>query len=366
MTGDLLQNGEPKRLTCHAGRWFLEVERLVAIDANLFQPQLQRLEGVDAVLGFLKKNPNAESLLCGTQQLLKSTTLDEVRSFENVDGEWVPSAISPVYIKQLTHGRNGNAQQSSAQELSQLRAELLLLRASHERLKERVMDLERKFEQMRVSLRVQPDFSQGEVQILQSGQPRPDVVPRGEGADLRTGSRVRPAEAPQKPASAPAATKPAGHALTLPGADKLIEGLKTLLGDAVAVRKVEPTTSLDGPFEGFWSSRLADETGAQVGAILANLPCLVRLGGELMMLPESEIQQQIRDCQPSEDSVAAMSEVCNALAGVFHEVPGNPQVKNTYLEPHRSDGLSWLDGAKQVAELHVESGGILLLLVREA
>ncbi len=386
MPGDLLQTGEPKRLTCHAGRWFLEVERLVAVDANLFEPRVQQLEGAQALLGFLKQSPAARSLLAGTHELLKSQLSDTTRSFVNVNGEWVPSQLSPAYIRQLTHKQHSDPQRSRPQELNNLRTDLLLMRASQERLEERLARLERMVHNARPLTNVLPQdltrLGAEQPATQKSAEKPPSESPRVEDSIASMAEQfvqaptLSAAQAPELGKQATTSTRQRstrpeanaaahGRKLALPGTAKVSECLKTLLGDSVSLRKVPPTTNYKGDLDGFWISSLRDDEGKMVAAILANLPCVVQLGGELMMLPESELDQQIAQKTPSEDTIAAMSEVCNTLTGIFNQIPGNDHVRSDYLEIHGPAHAAWLESAKRVVEFDTGSDGVLLLISPE-
>jgi hypothetical protein len=56
ITGDLLAAATPTRLVCRRGSWVLEVERLVSIERNVYQPRTQRLEGSEAILQHLQRS----------------------------------------------------------------------------------------------------------------------------------------------------------------------------------------------------------------------------------------------------------------------------------------------------------------------
>ncbi len=390
MPGDLLESGEPKRLVCHDGRWFLEVVRLVAIETNLFQPHVQRLEGADAVLGFLKKSARGGSLLSGTQQLLRSPTLQESRSFENVDGEWIPSAISPSYIKQLTHGGKRTDDPEGREEVQALQSELLLLRASHQRLKERVLELEKSLTKLNVPALLPGAMAQGDVRIDHTGdamvggnrtvggqppelqqvgalgamprEPDPTDPTHSTAAAATPARSVRAEPAPDKKQ---ARRHDKSSALQIPPIEQLVRSLHTLLGTQVEIRKVPLTVDYTRELENYWMAKLNTDDNAPLGVILANLDAVVQLGGELMMLPDAELQHQLSQQEASEDAVAAMSEVCNALSGTFSEHPGNARVRSTYLERHELDNALWLKGATDVVQLEVGSGGLVLLVMRK-
>jgi hypothetical protein len=125
---------------CQRGVWLLELVKLVPIDRNVFQPRVQRLEGADAVLQHLKRSGDSPALAASAAQLMRSARSDEDRAFDAVDGEWVPGELAPR--REVERPSSIPPGRAHAGELAELRAELLVLRAAHERLRERVQRLE--------------------------------------------------------------------------------------------------------------------------------------------------------------------------------------------------------------------------------
>ncbi len=140
ISGDLLTSATPQRLLCRRGTWVLELVRLVAVDRNVFQPRVQRLEGAEAVLQHLKRSGESGTLAAAASQLMRASRADDERAFDAVDGEWVPGEISARRDSARPSASPPGA--GSAAEVGELRAELLVLRAAHERLRERVQRLE--------------------------------------------------------------------------------------------------------------------------------------------------------------------------------------------------------------------------------
>src|SRR4051812_37333193 len=127
IAGDLLTTATPARLLCRRGTWLLELVKLVPVDRNVFQPRVQRLEGAEAVLQHLKRSGDP-ALAAAAGQLMRGARSDEERAFDAIDGDWVPGELGPRRDGHRPSSMPpGNSQ---AGEMAELRAELLVLRAS--------------------------------------------------------------------------------------------------------------------------------------------------------------------------------------------------------------------------------------------
>jgi hypothetical protein len=137
-SNDVLGRATPTRLICRGGRWLLELTRLEAVDRDVFQPRLQRLEGAESILAALRRSEDNQQLASGAAHLMRSRH-DDDRAFDAGDGDWVPSDSPDVGAEP----REAELVSSDlARTLVELRAELVVLRASHARLRERVIALE--------------------------------------------------------------------------------------------------------------------------------------------------------------------------------------------------------------------------------
>lgn len=136
ISGDLLGSAVPARLLCHRGSWVLELVKLVPVDRDLFQPKVQRLEGAEPVLQHLKRNGDSPALAAAAAQLIRAARGDEERAYEAIDGEWVPADV----IKR--HGTARPSAPPAGDELLELRAEVAELRASQQRMLEKLAELE--------------------------------------------------------------------------------------------------------------------------------------------------------------------------------------------------------------------------------
>ncbi|HET9954050.1 MAG TPA: hypothetical protein VFQ61_06085 [Polyangiaceae bacterium] len=317
--------------------------RLVAVDSHVFQPRKQRLEGSEAILSHLKRHADSGNLVQGAAHLMRAARSDEERSFEAVDGEWVPVQAAPAD----THSEP-NAKQRAALEnvIAELRAELLMLRASHQRLRERVATLEARIE----------------------NAPLPEK--KSARAELATPARLSEARSARTEVkSATAAHKPAEPLSELglaPQSDRDLLGvLADLLGEDSGYAQIQraiPESYLQRL--GMYVSLLVDESGREVGAIVSHVACTAELGGRLAGLTPEERHQQARSGELSETVTQAMSEVCNALAGVLARSAKSPGVRCTPLEAFDPDRLGWLGEARQRLCLSKPDGGAFWVLGR--
>src|SRR5690606_454755 len=139
MRGDLLSGGVPKKSNCQNGNWTLEVVRQVAVERNVYRPHVQRLEGTDAILGYLKRSAQFQALADAASGLLAQK--GESRSYDVVNGEWVQSVLAPSYIDELKRQHRVAAQSSQRVRLLEVRAECVRLRHVNAQLLTRVEQL---------------------------------------------------------------------------------------------------------------------------------------------------------------------------------------------------------------------------------
>jgi hypothetical protein len=131
----------PSRLICRRGRWALELTRLVPVDSHVLMPKRQRVEGNEAILSQLKRAGDSGALAHGAAQIMRAARSDEERAFDAVDGEWVPSQGSRLQ-QEVANDVPAPQRRDFESALAELRAEILILRGSHQRLKDRVAALE--------------------------------------------------------------------------------------------------------------------------------------------------------------------------------------------------------------------------------
>lgn len=345
MRGDLLSGGIPKRLLARDGRWSLEVVRQVAVERNVYRPHTQRLEGSDVILGYLRRTAQFAALAHGAAELLGNSTPDS-RSYEVVNGEWVQSVLAPSYIDELKRQHRAAAQRSQHVQLLEVRAECVRLRHANAHLTTRVDELQEQFKQLAALVEElkarEPVVIQAPPPVIEAPLPEP-VLP-----------------SPQEPVDAEAAELPK---LRLPRAQDFIRCIEQLIGSEVTAKEVH--TEFDvASGEKMYISPLIDDSERLVGAIVMDLRSTVFLGGTLLMVPEGELNTQVRTRAPSEDSVAASSEVCNALSGSLNNVPDNAHIRTKYLETLNPADYPWLRKPRVHMLLEDSLGGQVFIACR--
>lgn len=337
----------------------LEVVRLVPVERNVFQPRVQRLEGMEAVVQYLKRNGDNGPLAAAASQLMRLSRADDDRFYDAVDGEWIPGEPGT---------RPGSVRPSAPPpvdtgEVVELRAELLMLRVSHERLRERVQRLE-------------SQISRSGTHDVLSVLPTPAVVmsrpPEAFASSLKQGNAPVPSEALAAPppvvhGDAPAlrSRARAGSAMKLPPGPAINACLQGLIGGGSEVREKRPVNFVPSELGRCWMSRLIDEAGVEVGVIVADQPATATLGGALIALPAHEIAEQRSNETPSPDVVGAMSEVANQLCETINAQAGGAQVRVKPIEELATGSLEWTSSASGALELELADGaGRLFLFAR--
>ena len=355
-TGDVLTSTSPARLLCRRGKWILEIVRFVAVDRNVFQPRTQRLEGSDVILQHLKRGEHA-ALAAATGQLMRGLRADEDHSFEAVDGDWVPDATRSRDSQAPGPNNAGpNAAANTASEVAELRAELLILRVSHDRLRERV-------------LRLEAQLATGEVRINAQAATALDSLSLPKVQDAPRAARPAPEPAPEPKAEpvakapenigtdataiSPGLERPSEPRIKFPALAALNTCLHALIGDQVGLQEAKHVTFAPKPDDPHWISPLIDEEGVEAGAIVVTARATATLGGMLMMVPPLEIESQRKSKKPSSDAIEAMSEVSNNLSGAFNQVPGAIHLRVKPMEPLAPGSLGWVTAATHQLQLEI-------------
>jgi len=387
LSTDVLSKSTPTRLVCRGGRWVLELTRLEAVDRDVFQPRLSRVEGTDPILALLRRSEEGQLLASGAAQLMRSPRVDEDRAFEVNDGDWVPAA--DIGHAPRPHAPIEPEQADLVRAVSELRAELAVLRASHARLRDRVVALE----------------------AAQSGIAQPNLRPPRGGRAQRRRSEPPPAFSAAEAGAAPlagalaenpgfAATQaspglaargpaeaPARAAEAAPGRPQSLEDLaRSIAGEQPLPVLALPTllsvsdclrTLLEAPppleeaapvplesLQGALLCKLLDDEGRERGAIITDLRAALLLGAGLLAVPREEALRQLQDNEPSEDALLATSEICNNLTSPVNTAKGpsgvvNEHVRSTALTPVE---VSALPKIRARLDLSVDGGKIVLAM----
>jgi hypothetical protein len=263
--------------------------------------------------------------------------------------------------------------------IAELRAELVVLRASHSRLRDRVSALEASQSGLPVGggLRA-PRGSRAR----RRSEPPPaapmEPVERAEPAPLPAQSpaafaATQASPAPAAPAHAGAAPGPAptfeelakqlaGEQLPPflkpPGLPELNSCMSTLMDNAPSLEVLKSPVNL-ATLKQPQGCKLLDDAGAERGIIVLDLMAAVLLGASLLALPRAEAERQVRENEPSEDALLATSEICNNITGPVNAVAGNAHVRSTALA---SVDVSALPRARSRLDLAADGGYLILLM----
>lgn len=318
--------------------------RQVAVERNVYRPHTQRLEGDEVILGYLKRSAQFATLAHGALELL-SEGADERRSYEVVNGEWCQSVLAPSYVDELKRQHRAAAQRSQHVQLLEVRAECVRLRHSNIKLLERMAALEERLNSL-----------VGVVEELKAREPV--VIQAAPVAVLAPAEAAPPSSEEDVDPEAAALAK-----LKLPKSLDLVRCIEQLIGGNVSAKSVPKHVDV-GSGERFYISALIDDEDHVLGAIVMDIMGAVFLGGTLLMVPEGELNSQVRSRTPSEDSMAASSEVCNALSGSINNVPDNAHIRTKYLEALKIEDYPWLKKPREQMTLEDTFGGHVIIAYR--
>jgi hypothetical protein len=332
------------------------------------------LEGPDAVIQYLKRNGDSAALAAAAGQLMRASRADDERYYDAVDGEWVPGEPAA----RLGSVRPSAPQGADGSETIELRAELLVLRASHERLRERVQRLEAQLSRSGPSevLSLSPTPA-----VLMSRPPEAARAPESFASTLMQGqvpahgdSPLQHGDSPPQHSDSPPqhsdsppqhSRAPTGTGMKLPDVAAINLCLLSLISDSSGVREKSPVRFEPSALGACWLSRLIDDAGLEVGVIVADQSTTATLGGMLIALPEAEIEAQRSRERPNQDVIGAMTEVLNQLCETINEEAGRAQVRVKPIEELTPGLLDWTASASNALELElVDGAGRLFLFAR--
>jgi hypothetical protein len=394
LSTDVLAKATPTRLVCRQGRWVLELTRLEAVDRDVFQPRLTRLEGPDSILALLRRSEEGQLLASGAAQIMRSPRTEEDRAFEVNEGDWVPSSDAGFsrhsHSSSQRHADAGVEASELVSVVAELRAELAVLRASHARLRDRVIALEAnqsgiaqpslrggspRGSRSRRRSEPPPGFSSAEAEVeplapaaaFAATQASPAAIgapreaqkpvapaPREPAAKGSEESEAAPHQSFEELAKAMVGEQPL-PVLSLPALLNLEECIEGLLEKPPPL---EPTKeiSLDGLTDP-QACKLLDDEGRERGAIILDLRAALLLGAGLLALPRDEALRQLKENEPSEDALLATSEICNNLTGPINAVPGNAHVRSTAMA---GVDVSALPKPRARLDLTVDGGKLII------
>jgi hypothetical protein len=381
LTVDALSKATPTRLICRGGRWVLELTRLEAVDRDVFQPRLTRLEGADSILAALRRSDEGQGLVSAATQLMRTPRVDEDRVFDVSDGDFVPSSEAAGADRLAP--KLDSEQVELSRMLADVRAELVVLRASHARLRDRVMALEAS----------QSGLPQAGLRLPRGGrsrrrsEPPPPLEPaapverlapvRNQAAFAATqaspglsppppltdsSAAAVSADLPAQPTFEELARSLAGEQLPTvlkpPTLAELNTCMSTLMDRAPVLELVKTPVALDVLHQP-QGCKLLDDEGKERGLIVLDLTAAVLLGAGLLSLPRDEALRQVNENDVSEDALLATSEICNNITGPVNAVAGNAHVRSTALS---SVDVGALPRARARLDMAVEGGHLILLM----
>jgi hypothetical protein len=414
-----LSGGAPSRLVEEAGQWVLEVVRHVNLGQDLVRPTTQRLSGNRTITAYFNSNPERALLGKATQRLMQSESLGGSRSFTVVGNEWIATSIPPGPPDAGDNGSPGAIEPTVEGRLGDLKGQVLLLAAVQEGLLVRLARLETKLLHGGVPPRDSDQLSEPayagspsslDSDQLDAGAPRVSAGARRGSeprttAEAETPAHTRSELSPDSgrdagaaggsppgppPSAAPAAVPPSAGApggsasgaavpmtsaataeakpaeerreLSLPPSPELGRCIALLLGGNTTAEDAPPFP-VNRVTKDCYAAPIQDEAGRTVGLILLDLRATVFLGGTLMMLPASELDQQLAACSPGEDSIAAAAEICNALAGAINGLEAQ-RVHVGAMEKFDFKSSSWVTDPVHRRDLLDNFGGRTVVLSR--
>jgi hypothetical protein len=136
----------------------------------------------------------------------------------------------------------------------------------------------------------------------------------------------------------------------------LIDTLDRTLGRTIDLAPVPAESAWDAaaPAIGAWRLPMLDDSGDEIGIVVADTGAVVFLGGTLIMLPENSMREQVADGQPSPPVLEAFAEVVNVLRGVVSNTQRNPHVVPGQLEPGGA-GAGWRADPRTRLDLGAET-----------
>lgn len=133
--------------------------------------------------------------------------------------------------------------------------------------------------------------------------------------------------------------------LTLPTTKEILDLVELLIGEKPVFRKGEGW-DLTAPATGCYITFLQGKDKTTEGAIITDLAATLYIGGKLILLPESTLQDQMFSGKADEPIVEALTEVINNMRTLFNNIKLNPHVAPTATFPYRvptpDDYVGWI------------------------
>lgn len=372
--------GTPQRLLHAGGDWVLEVLRHVNITPDLVRPTTERVCGSRSITAYFKHNPSLDQLGHSALKLLRTEDAAQ-SSYTALGDEWVPSSLPPP---REAAGERSAISHATQLQLARLEAQLIALIAVQEGLAARLARLESGLATNLLSAASPLQGTAAKAAVpapaSQARAPQPTRTPRNTKtkAPKSRGGAPAPAAPPAEVEAAPIAASappaasdaapvnplPMQPRLTLPDAEEFSQCVGLLIGTGVSAHEADVWV-IGKTTRDCYAAPLLDDGGEEVGMVLMDLRATVYLGGTLMMLPQSQLEQQVKSALPVEDSIAASAEVCNAMTGPINASQSACHVRVGPLEKFEFRSASWV--AEPVARRDLEDsfGGRIAILCRQ-
>jgi hypothetical protein len=302
-----------------------------------------------------------------------------------MDGEWIATEPS------VPPGRPSRSEQLG-DEVAELRAEVVVLRAAYAGLAARLRKLERwiagtgRVPGPEIAAPKQVAVAAFEPASVPLDPPRAAITEAlPPAAAVAPVEQVRAAPSPTMafgqtleadnpgaspaPVSVPAAAAASEEAelpaVELPDLGSVTGYLRQLIGDGVALERVREKFSLGGAeLAELDASMFVDDQGRDRVLALSNLRGTIELGGQLLGVSKQAIEEQIDGGIAEPDLVLAMSEIFNNLSGVVNREGNNPQLKAEAVAKISLERVPWLARPSSTLILETPTGGRLWFVAR--
>jgi hypothetical protein len=364
MAATPITDGSPSQLLCEDGKWVLEVIRYVNVGQNVVRPTTERLIGDRKISGYFSANPDKEGLERGARQLMQRSQASAARSYSAVGGQWIANSLPPPPGSSL-----GRAPDAALQaQLGELQSRVLALTAIQQGFLTRLTRLEALLrDRAPVELpHTRRELSPAPAQTpapVREEPPEPAAPPLSPEPAARAPAAV---EAAPEPAPAPLELEPVQERkrkdLQLPSCADLVTCMVLLIGNGVSAKEAEPL-QLSAMTRNFYGASVLDDQDEELAVIVMDLAATVFLGGTLMMLPRSVLDEQLKSKNPGEDSIAATAEVCNSLCGAINAAQ-HQHVRLGTFEPIDVAAREWIADAAERRDLVDNFGGRVAVFSR--
>jgi TolA-binding protein len=383
----------PLRLLAKGGKWLLEVERYVSVQSQLFRPRRETLEGEPAILRALESSEEA-ALRDTARTLMRGGTTPE-RCYEIYEGGFTEAAIPDSIASVRPAEERARAEE---QELTRLRDQLLALHAKVERLRTQMSDLEQGApprkqleaapeKQQKAKAAMPPPAAAAAAAAPAHAAPEPgtdlladedssslagkDLLAEDDSSSLAgkdlladddssslAGKDLLAEDEPAAAAPQPPAPLELGDTLDhITALDALLSGRATF-----SESTPDTTPGLLMIDESYFVSKLANESGESVGAVLVDGPTLKMLGCAVRNMSKAEMEAELTRDDMGEGALAGMKELAEAMVSIIARNTQNPTIFACDVEKLDPVELPWLFDVQKRVDLDDSLGGHVLLI----